>query len=445
MIQRRLRTLLLCANLLASCSTVVLAADTITGVVRNQTRGGISTGDEVVLLRLDQSEEARTKTDSQGSFTLNVRYPGVPHLVRVVHQGVNHDRRVSAGDAVSIDVFDTAAQVKAVTGNIEIIRIATNGNVLHVSDMVEVENNSNPPLTQAGERTFEVYLPAHARLDSVLAASSGSRASSEKVGAMISATPVPGEPGHYSVDFPLRPGATRFIFNYELPYDGHAAFRPKSVYPVQQLAVMIPPTMKFVPRSTAFHVLRTGNNSYQVESATRVEAGEGPGFEISGSGALPSLPAYVQSLPKAAVVVPTPAISTPGNSGARGHSVSGAISETVLSSPSRVHPGVLVGSVLLVLGSCAFLLRRRQHLSAKTMATALERSKQTRQRPASLVNALGEELFQLEVDRLNGTISREEYASARQALERTVKRAVARTGVGVGTATPPDGCAEQET
>src|SRR6266700_3044865 len=124
-----------------ACSVVMLASDTITGVARNQTRNRLAVGDEVILLRLDQGmqEEARTKTDSHGSFTLNVLHPDALHLVRVVHQGVNYDQRASADDAVSIDVFDAAAKVQVVTGSIEFIRIGTHGSLLHVSAMIEIK------------------------------------------------------------------------------------------------------------------------------------------------------------------------------------------------------------------------------------------------------------------------------------------------------------------
>src|SRR5712671_5231970 len=276
-------SLVLC--LLACCSMGSLAADTITGVARNQTLGLPAAGDEVILLRLDRGmqEVARTKTDPQGTFAFNVHSPDKLHLVRLVHQGVTYDQRASAGDALSVDVFDAASKVQGVTGSIEIIRIGTNGNFLHVSDMIEIRNNSAPPLTQAGKHTFDVYLPAHAKIDSALAAGS------DKVAVMITAVPVPGEPEHYAVNFPLRPGATKFSFNYDLPYRGRAIFQPRSIVPLQQLAVMIPPTMKFTSRSSAFEVLATGNNSYQVEAANQVQAGEGPGFEISGVGMLPAL------------------------------------------------------------------------------------------------------------------------------------------------------------
>jgi len=166
------RRMLSVVALLACFSTAAMGANYITGSVRNQSRGEPSAGDDVILARLDigMQEEARAKTNSQGAFNLNVQYPDKPYLVRVFHQGVSYDQQASAGQALSIKVFDAATHVQGITGTIEILRTGTVGNLLHVSDMVEIKNESSPPLTQAGERTFEVYLPANAKIDSVLAA-----------------------------------------------------------------------------------------------------------------------------------------------------------------------------------------------------------------------------------------------------------------------------------
>jgi hypothetical protein len=280
-----MRGFLAALALLVCLSTAARGATNITGSVRNESRGEPAAGDDVMLARLDtgMQEEARAKTDSRGAFTLNVQYPDKPYLVRVFHQGVSYDQRASAGQAFSIQVFDTATHVQGITGTIEILRTGTVGNLLHVSDMVEIKNESSPPLTQAGERTFEVYLPANAKISSVLAAGPG------EMSVMISAAPVSSEPGHYAVNFPLRPGATKFAFNYDLSYRGHAAFQTRHEYPLQQMAVMIPPTMKFSSRSPAFKILPVGNSRYQVQAANQLRAGEGPGFEVSGTGALPPL------------------------------------------------------------------------------------------------------------------------------------------------------------
>ena len=272
-------------TLVALFSTVAQGASDITGTVVNQSRDEPSAGDDVVLIQLNPwtELEARAKTDAHGVFTLPVKHPDAPYLVRVLHQSVSYDQRASAGDALKIAVFDTALKVRNITGTIEILRAGMEGNLLHVSDMYEIWNQSNPPLTEAGQRTFEAYLPANARMDSVLAAGP------EKLGLVISATPVSGEPGHYTVDFPLRPGATKFAFNYDLPYDGHARFQTRHAYPLEQLAIMIPPTMKFSSQSAAFEVLRVDTSRYQVRAANHLEAGEGPEFELLGAGSLPPL------------------------------------------------------------------------------------------------------------------------------------------------------------
>jgi hypothetical protein len=361
-----IRRLLFVLTLLACFSPTAMGASSITGSVRDQTHGKPAVGDEVILVRLDKEmqEEARVKTDAQGAFTLLLQYPDKSYLVRVVHQGVRYDRPASAGDALSIQVFDAARHVQGVTGSIEILRTGTRGNVLHVSDMYEIKNESSPPLTQVGERTFEAYLPAKAKMTSILAAGPGS------IGEMISASHVPGEPGHYTVNFPLLPGATKFAFNYDLPYDGHATFQTRHAYALQQLAVMIPPTMKFLSRSPAFQILATGNSRYQVQAANQLTAGEGPEFGISGTGALSPLrdEAKPQARPHSSAA-PDSTLSVP--------------SRAALPSLASVDPGlkqapppsqslVLGGVTALLLGFCVLLVWRarkaRDFPAAQTLA-----------------------------------------------------------------------------
>lgn len=417
-------------GLMAGCSAATLATDPLTGVVRNQSQGLPAAGDEVILLRLDQGmqEEARTKTDSQGAFTLKARYPDKLYLVRVIHQGVNYDQRASGSTALSIDVFDAAPQVRGVTGSIEIIRAGSNGNLLHVSDMVEIKNESNPPLTQAGERTFEVYLPANAKIDSVLAAGPG------KIGVLISATPVSGEPGHYTVSFPLRPGATKFAFNYDIPYNGHAVFRTKLAYPLQQLAVMFPPTMKFSSRSPAFRILAAGNSEYQVQAASQVKAGPGPGFELSGAGAIPPMNARAPSTPPPQARAPAssapPAPVSPGPRAPATGDLSSAAPAAPASEPSSLQWRVLGAAAVVVFGTCGFLVWRARRLAGSRMETktktATTQTSPLRPSTTSLLEALKEELLELETGRLDGSISREEYDAAKRALEVTVKRALTR-------------------
>jgi hypothetical protein len=360
------RRMLSVLALLACFSTTAPGANNVTGAVRNQSRGRPAAGVAVILLRLDggMQEEARANTDAQGAFTLNVQHPDKPYLVRVFHQGVSYDQQPSAGQALAIQVFDAATHVQGITGTIEILRTGTVGNLLHVSDMVEIKNESSPPLTQAGERTFEVYLPANAKIDSVLAAGPG------KMVVIISAAPVSNEPGHFAVNFPLRPGATKFAFNYDLPYRGHATFQTRHAYPLQQMAVMIPPTMKFSSRSPAFKILAIGNSGYQVQAANRLQAGKGPEFEVSGTGALP--PLGDQAKPQARSqppAVPDRVVSAPG----RGALPSLASIDTRLQQTQPPSQSLVLGGVTSVLiAACGLLVWRarkaRSFSAAQTVA-----------------------------------------------------------------------------
>jgi hypothetical protein len=304
-----------------------------------------------------------------------------------------------------------ANEVSGIRGSIEIIRIGTKGNMLHVSDMVEVINDTRPPLTQTGDHTFDAYLPAQAKIDSVLAAGP------DKLGILISAIPIAGEPGHFKVNFPLRPGATKFAFNYDLAYQGRATFRTRLRYPLQQLAVMIPSTMKFNSRSS-FQLLPTASSSYFVEAASAVKAGTGPAFEISGMGDLPALQAGTHAKHQVSVSSAAPAL-------AKGQT---ATSTPMPSSPSRLSSRTqswLLGiAAVFTIGVLVFVHSRSRKHAVEAAWNVVN------QTACSRVDVLQEELSRLEVDRSQGTITPAEFESAKQALEGTVKRALARASGG---------------
>jgi hypothetical protein len=352
-------------------STAARDTNDITGSARNASRGQAAVGDRVILIRLDRGmeEESQARTGQRGAFRLHVRHPGKAYLVRVVHEGVSYDQRAFAGDDLSIQVFDAAPRVPRVSASIEILRAGTNGNLLHVSDMYELKNESSPPVTQTGGQTFEVYVPANAKMDSVLAAGPA------KIGVLIPANPVPGEPGHYTVSFPLRPGETKFAFNYDVPYEGHAAFETRLAYPLEQLAIMIPPSMKFSSRSPAFRLLPTGRSDYQVRTANQLKAGEGPGFQVSGTGVLPALGDQAKSQAGTRPPLTTPRPTAP-DSGRPVLSSFGRIDPQLQQTYSHSQSLVLGGLTAVLLGVCALLVWRarktRRTYAIKTTAPRTE-------------------------------------------------------------------------
>src|SRR6478735_1319602 len=289
-----------------SCALSACASDTIQGTVRNQTTGKAAAGDEVILLRLQNGmeEEAKTRVDAAGAFSLPLSAADVPHVVRVVHQGVNYDQTVSGKGPLSIAVFDAVPHIRGLQGTLGIAQVESDGETLKVTEMYSIANDSVPPVTQAGPHNFEISIAPKATLDSVVVKKGG--------GVWVNAVPVPikGQQGRYAVDFPIRPGDTLFKYVYHLPYSGPSTVQLKLPYPIRNFAVMHPPSMAFKPSSAQAFTSPGMAQGLRVEQAVgKPVVREVAAFEISGIGlAAQNQPASASPgmTPAAAVAPPKP-------------------------------------------------------------------------------------------------------------------------------------------
>jgi hypothetical protein len=390
-------------------------SDKISGIVHNETLGKVAVDDDVVLLRIDATPpsqvEARTRTDGYGSFELPIQNQEKPHLLRVLHAGVAYEKRVTGSTTISLDVYEAAGKAGKISGSLEVIRFTTRQTFLHVSDMIEIRNESDPPVTQTGDQTLQVNAPPEATLDSVLAAGP------EGFGRQIAARPVPGKQGIYAVDFPLRPGATRSAFNYDLPYRDRILFYPQSSYGMQLLAVMIPTTMQFFSSSPAFKALVSGNTGYRVETASHIHSGKAPQFEIAGAGEVPGSP--TQTRHSTGSTVASSAVSMPqaGNNSRlppRRIADIGYRPREVMSRFSS--PWLLTGAGLFVTSLCGLTVVRSR-LRCKQEVLVEKKGSRRHEKSLSL-ELVKEELLRLEIARLQNTISPEQYQSDKEALQR---------------------------
>jgi len=300
---KRALLLLVCG----SCALSALAADAIRGRVRNQTTGRAAAGDEVILLRLQNGmeEEARTRTDAEGGFSLPLLSADAPRILRVMHQGVNYDQSLNgtslSGTApLEIAVFDAVTRIRDLQGTLGIAQVESDGAMLKVTEMYSIANDSVPPVTQSGPHNFEISIAPKATLDSLVVKKGG--------GVWVNAVPVPiqGQQGRYAVDFPIRPGDTLFKYVYHLPYSGPSTVQLKLPYPIRNFAVMHPPSMSFKPSSAqAF-------TSPGIAQGLRVEQAVGkpvvrsvPAFEISGIG----LAAQIQPASASSAMAPAAAMA----------------------------------------------------------------------------------------------------------------------------------------
>jgi hypothetical protein len=273
-------------------------------------------------------------------------------------------------------------------------------NVLQVIEVLRVRNTSYPPVTQP---QFDFYLPDGAKVERAQAVAPG--------GMPINNAPVPqDEKNKYAFLYPLRPGVTEFEMVYSLPYDGSAKLEPRLTLPVDKLFVVVPKSVKFSPASgSAFHPEQwplepqMDVNSYVIDGAA---PGKKVAFEIAGAGSLPQDNPQDQGQGQAGAGGP----ARPGESAGPGGGL-GVPNErpNPLSSGQWMFLAVLV----VFLGGGAVFLFTIYKGDAKTQNAG-----------APLLNALKEEMFQLESDRASGKLGPKDYETAKATLDKTLQRAV---------------------
>ncbi|HEY2168915.1 MAG TPA: hypothetical protein VGJ30_04775 [Candidatus Angelobacter sp.] len=272
--------------------------------MRNRTTGKAAVGDEVILLRLQNGMEgeSRTRTDATGAFSLLLSVADASHIVRVLHEGVNYDQAVSGKGPLEIVVFNAVPRIRDLQAGLGIAQVESDGQVLKVTEMYSISNDSVPPVTQSGPRNFEISIVPKATLDSLFVKKGG--------GIWVTLAPVPlkGQPGRYTVDFPIRPGDTLFKFVYHLAYTTPTRLQIKLPYPVRNFAVMHPPSISFKPSSSHAFASPGLAQGLRIEQAIKKPVvREVPEFEVSGIGLAAPAQAASASLPASpAAAAPKP-------------------------------------------------------------------------------------------------------------------------------------------
>lgn len=400
------KTSLVAVFLLLTTSAVV--AQTVTGTVHNQTTGKPSAGDEVVLLRMGNGmeEQARTKTSDQGTFTLNVPSSAGPYVLQVTHQGEHYDQPVAGPGSIETSVYDVVENVPGLHGPLGIAQIESDGKVLKVTEMYDITNTSNPPVTQRRSDNFEMNVPAQAVVDSVQVSRG------KGIWLKVAPSPVKGQKGKYQINFPIRPGDTLFKFTYHFPYEAPTTLHIKLLYPIDRFGVMHPPSMVFKAlQPNAFTSPPDLVGGLKLEAAVaQPTVGNVPAFQISGIGTVPEHGTQSGTRPSA------PAVSAPP-SNVRAVPVNSPAAAT---GQSTKELWLMITGIAIILIVGVYAIQRSKRRPALVIGST-EPGGQT-----PLLDALKEQLFQLESDRLHGSISAEEYAATKQALSESIQRALTR-------------------
>jgi len=399
-------------------------AASVTGTVTDKTTGKPASGDSVVLVepQAGMAEVAHATTDARGHYSLN-RPSNNPALVKVTHQGAEFFAEAPpSGEAREITVYDVAAKVEGVFIEADVLEIQSDNGQLSVIERYFVHNTSMPPRTQWSPHSFEIVLPEEA----VVASAEAQRPSAGSLPTSLKLQPS-GTKGHYAFNFPIQPDEgekdTQFQVTYQVPYSGGKfTFRPQVTLAAQNIGVLLPKAMTFEAGSgSTFQPIKQDPN-VQTFVAKNAVPGKALEFTVSGTG---SMPREEQGAGGGA--------AGGQDAGAPTNQPGGGIGAPINTPDplSKYKWWILGGLALLLVAAAGFLLRKPAGTAVATHEPAsapssspLHTSPGTKNN--ALLNALKEELFSLESERLTGVVPPAEYAEVKAALETVLKRALTR-------------------
>ena len=403
----------------------VAGAQLLTGTATNGTTNKPAAGDEIILINLSSGMEvaAKTKADSAGKFSFKLADGAGPHLIRAIHQGVTYHQMAPPGtNSVEVQVYDVVRKITDLSMTADVLRFEADSGQMHGKRLFAVNNTSAPAKTQMNDHNFEFYLPDGAKIESAQARAPN--------GQPIVAEATPQfEKNRYAIAFPLRPGETQFQVEFTLPYSGSIKIDLKPLYPAQHVVVVIPKTMQFsVANPSQFQSMQDpGQSDTIVQVAQQTQAGQSLPFTISGTGTISESPAQVAS--------------GAAQQGQRRDNRPGGGLGAPIDAPDPLQQyrwPILIGFAL-ILAVGAWVVMKRQpstaaapaasiadpriptHSAAASAATSVPAAKS-----AMLLEALKEEMFQLELERRQGKITPAEYEKAKAALDQTLDRALKR-------------------
>jgi len=452
-----------------------LSAQTLSGSLTNATTNKPAAGDSIELINISNGMDvaSTTKADSSGKFSFKLDAAsgaGGPHLVRATHQGVTYFQFAPPGTAsVDLKVYDVVKKVEGLSLTADVFRMQADSSSLQGVRLFAVNNTSN--LTQMSDHTFEFYLPAGAKVLQVEAKAPN--------GQPIPAEAIPqSEKNRYAINFPLRPGETQFQLEFTLPYTGSLKIDPKPLYPAEHFVVMLPKSIHFAAAdASSFKSMQDpGQADSVVQVAQQTHVGQQLAFTITGTGTIAEQQAGADQ------GGPATAQGGPMNENPQAESnrPGGGLGAPIdAPDPLEKYRWPIIGTFIVLLGIGGWIVTKRQGAvsaasasggtgavgnratfasgplaapitgpGASAIAGSDAASRPIASAPSAhaaaapttdpvavpskasaLLEALKEELFQLEIERKQGKISADDYEKAKAALDQTLDRALRRSGL----------------
>ena len=198
----------------------------VSGTVTNQTTGQPQPRATVGLYKLGTQNGleliAQAKSDAKGAFIIDQTVQG-PHLIRTAWDGITYNHMLPPGQpttGLSLDVYNTSKQPGAAKVGKHMILFEPGGGQLAITETYLFTNTGKTAWNDPDSGTLKFFVPEGAQKPTVQATAPGGM----PIGAPVTKS---ARPDTWSLDFPVKPGDTRFDVSYTVPYTEGADFRGK--------------------------------------------------------------------------------------------------------------------------------------------------------------------------------------------------------------------------
>lgn len=273
-------------------SLPLLAA--IDGTVVNKTTGQPQAGVTVALTKLGANgmePAGSTKSGADGKFSIDAP-PGSVHLLQATYQGVAYNMQLQPGAATTglqVEVYDVLPKVSAVDMTQHMILVESDGKDLVVNESVIFQNDSQTTWYDPRAGTLRFTAPPEAGSDvkaRVIAPG----------GMPVERDPKPmGAKGEFAIDFPVKPGETRFDMSYKVPVKDPMVLKGRILHDPGPVRLIVPQgiTVQADNLAALGAEPRTGASIFDIK-------GDSYAVTITGTGTLRSSQAEQQQQPQPA-------------------------------------------------------------------------------------------------------------------------------------------------
>ena len=265
---------LLTLALIAPCYAAV------DGVVMNGTSGQPQPNAIVSLVQPGQGGMKTlysVKSGAQGVFRFDKDVPAGPILIQTLYEGVNYNQPMMPGappSGIRVQVYDATNKPVAKVSQ-HFIVLQPSASDITVSEGILYQGDPKLAYSDPVNGTFRFYLPPEAagKVQVTINTSGGmpiQRPAEKTAQANV-----------YKIDYPIKPGETRFDLNYTVPVTNPAKFSGKILHPegVSDLVAPQGVTFKGDDVELAGQEPQTKASVYKIKSSNYT-------VDIEGTGAL---------------------------------------------------------------------------------------------------------------------------------------------------------------